>query len=414
MRPKSSRKLFVPILVGLGLLTSTFFYMKANSAGGAKSEAASTVEASSKAPKGKASMTKKPVAGEAFSVFGKSVSTEELMKNNTDAFYEIEMKKYNTVKQLAQAAYLEAFWAKMAKEQKVTSEKAMQDYLSKNVKVSDDEVKTTMARVKDHPSFKSLSETEKLQQVQDFLKAQSSRALLEKVMGEAEAKGDLVISYSAPKQPRFSVSINDDDIVRYGPKMSDTKPIGCKGNDCPIKVIEYSEYQCPFCARVLPSTKKVLEDPELKGQIAWVVRDFPLSFHKRAQPAGVAARCAGFQGKYWEMYHQLFDNQKNLEDADFEKYGKAIGLDMDKYNACYKKPGKAHEIVAKNTASGHKLGVSGTPAFFINGLRFSGAISYEDFMTTIKAEMSEVKAAKKRSAAAEAEAQPAKKKAKEG
>ena len=93
-----------------------------------------------------------------------------------------------------------------------------------------------------------------------------------------------------------------------------------------------------------------------KGKVRWTVRDYPLPFHKRAKPAAaIAARCAQDQGKYWEMYNKLFDNQRKLSDADLTSYAKAIGLDMAKYNACVKSPAKALAVIEANTASGSEL-----------------------------------------------------------
>ena len=118
---------------------------------------------------------------------------------------------------------------------------------------------------------------------------------------------------------------------------------------------------------------------DYKGKVRWVVRDFPLGFHKRARPAAVAARCAKDQGKYWEMYEELFKNQRSLEDEDLKKYAKNIGLQLDKFQKCFENPTEQLKIIEKNFKSGEELGVTGTPAFFINGRRIAGALPYEEF-----------------------------------
>ena len=327
---------------------------------------------------------------EAFRVYGVSTSEAEIKS----ALYKVEMEKYNLITQMAKEKYLEQFWIKRAAKEKTSPEKAMKAYVAKNITVSEAQVKETMERVKDHPSFKTLSESEKKQQVMDFLKSRATSEEWSKLLAEGEAKGDLVISFPAPAQPRFDVALTSDDHLRYGPKLTDTTPVNCKGNDCEIRVIEYSEFQCPFCSRVLDSTKKVLAEAKLKGKIVWTVRDFPLSFHNRAKPAGIAAKCASFQGKYWEMYHKLFENQKKLQDSDFNSYASEIGLDTEKFKSCYASPAKAVAMIDKNFSTGQRHGVTGTPAFFINGLRFSGALGYADFMKTINAELTRIEAEK--------------------
>ena len=150
-------------------------------------------------------------------------------------------------------------------------------------------------------------------------------------------------------------------------------------------MVEYSEFQCPFCSRVIPDTKRLLQKYE--GKIAYSVRDYPLSFHNRAKPAAIAAKCASNQGKYWEMYHKLFENQRALSDDDFKSYAASIGLKVDQFNKCVKNPGEAAKTIEENFQSGAALGVTGTPAFFINGRRLTGARSYAEFESIIEEEL---------------------------
>ena len=87
------------------------------------------------------------------------------------------------------------------------------------------------------------------------------------------------------------------------------------------------------------------------------------------------------------MYNKLFDNQRKLSDADLTSYAKAIGLDMTKYDACVKSPAKALAVIEANTATGSELGVTGTPAFFVNGRRLSGALPYPQFEAVFEEEL---------------------------
>lgn len=322
----------------------------------------------------------------AFKIFGKMTSVTEVMKQDQASFYDLEKKKYELIQNIAREQYLNQFWQNYAKETGKSVAEAQKLYEEKNVKVSEKEVKETLEKFKDHPSLAKLDKKEQEKQIRDYLAERGKRDVYDNIIENAIKKGDLVIAFPEPEEPIYKVTVNDGDHVRYGPDNSDVKPISCKGDDCAITIVEYSEFQCPFCSRVVPDTKKILA--EYKGKIRWIVRDFPLSFHDRAKPAAIAAKCAAEQGKYWNMYAMLFDNQRNLGDADLKSYADKIGLDKGKWESCVAKPAKAERKIEENMASGMALGVSGTPAFFINGRRLSGAMPYSEFKRIIDDELS--------------------------
>lgn len=108
--------------------------------------------------------------------------------------------------------------------------------------------------------------------------------------------------------------------------------------------------------------------------------------HNRAGPAAEAADCANEQGKFWEFHDKLFTSTQNLKDEDFEKYAGELGLDVAKFKECYTS-GKYKADVQKDMADGQKAGVTGTPAFFINGRFLSGAQPFENFKTIIDEEL---------------------------
>ncbi len=325
----------------------------------------------------------------AFKIFGKKTSLEELKKEDQSAFYDIDKKKYELIERFAQEKFLDSYWEKMAKERGKPVSTVRQEFFEKNVKVTDQEVQLTLDRFKDNPQLSKLPKEEQKRQVRAYLREKTSRDLIQNIIQDAIKKGDLDIVYPRPKEPRFKLTVRDTDQVRYGPKPDQIEPIKCAGNKCPITIIEYSEYQCPFCERVQPDVKRVLTN--YKGKIRWIVRDFPLNFHSRAKPAAVAATCAGFQKRYWQMYEKLFENQNALTDADFKKYAKDIGVNMAEWEKCVANPQKALTIIDRNYQSGVKLGVTGTPAFFINGRRISGAQPYAAFERIIEDELKTTK-----------------------
>lgn len=321
----------------------------------------------------------------AFKIDKKKTTVKELYKDNESDFYDFEKQKYELIEKLAHEKYLNKFWSDLAKKNKTSEAVARQQYFSKNANVSDKEIEESLKRFKDHPRLKDLTPDNRKRQIVDYLTSLKNKESIDQIIAEAISSKKLEISYPRPKEPIFEVTVNENDPVKYGPDSSDTKPLGCSGSKCAITVVEYSEFECPFCERVLPSVSRLMS--EYKGKVRWIVRDFPLGFHKRARPAAIAARCAFDQGKYWQMYETLFKNQRSLEDKDLKSYAKSIGLDMKKFEKCWSSPTEQVKVIDENYRSGEKLGVTGTPAFFINGRRMSGALPYSQFKKVFDEEL---------------------------
>ncbi|MFW7377911.1 MAG: DsbA family protein [Oligoflexus sp.] len=325
----------------------------------------------------------------AFRIDGQVVTVDQLYKDHQSKFYELEKQKYELIDSLARQQFLDKYWEDLAKKEKTSPEAARDAYLAKQSTVKDAEITDALGKFKDHPRLKEMSDAEKRSQVVEYLQSLKTRDVIEDILQEAINSKKLLVMYEKPQEPRFPLKLSKTDPVKYGPEPKDTKPMGCSGEGCPITVVEYSEFQCPFCERVLPTVRRLMA--EYKGKAQWVVRDFPLGFHNRAKPAAVAAHCAKDQGKYWEMYEELFRNQRNLNDDDLKSYAKNIGLDLKKFNKCFDNPEAKLALIEENYRSGEEFGVTGTPAFFINGRRLSGALPYEEFKRIFDEELAQSK-----------------------
>jgi len=143
-------------------------------------------------------------------------------------------------------------------------------------------------------------------------------------------------------------------------------------SDAPVQVVEFADYQCPYCQKVNPDLNKLVQ--EYAGKVSVVYKDFPLPMHPNAEKAAEAARCAGEQGKFWE-YHNLLFSEKKLDSPGLKQQAKALKLDEDKFDQCLDS-GQEAANVDKDRDEGMKLGLSGTPSFFVNGHFFSGAADY--------------------------------------
>jgi protein-disulfide isomerase len=160
----------------------------------------------------------------------------------------------------------------------------------------------------------------------------------------------------------------------------------------PVQIVMYSDYQCPFCARVEPTLAKVKE--VYGDRVRVVFRDFPLStIHPRAVAAAKAAHCAHDQDRFWEYHDRLFSGQSRMDDADLLQHATALGLDPARFTTCIASD-RVAGLVRDNAMSGERLGVSSTPAFFVNGRFMTGAQPFDAFKRVIDDELGAGRAAK--------------------
>lgn len=168
-------------------------------------------------------------------------------------------------------------------------------------------------------------------------------------------------------------------------------PVGDSPVDGPadawVTVVTFSDFECPFCATVQPTLAAVL--PEFGGDVRLVFKHFPLSIHRHARPAAVAATCAHAQGRFWEFHDLAFGEQAALFGAsDFEGALAAVaarsGLDSTAWQACRAAPG-ADAVVIEDMTLGDRVGVSGTPTFVVNGVRLVGSQPASVFRSAIEA-----------------------------
>jgi protein-disulfide isomerase len=163
--------------------------------------------------------------------------------------------------------------------------------------------------------------------------------------------------------------------------------------DAPVTLVEFSDFHCPFCKRVQPT----LEQLQVKypKQVKLVFRDFPLdNLHPQARGAAEAARCAKEQGKFWEYHDLLFTNAPKASSKDLGKYAEQVGLDGEKFQVCLSDGGQ-QAAVQQDVVDGARLGITGTPMFFINGRPLSGAIPLERFVQVIEEELARSSVAQK-------------------
>jgi protein-disulfide isomerase len=172
-------------------------------------------------------------------------------------------------------------------------------------------------------------------------------------------------------------------ITRYRVEVGDSPTKG--PDNAKVTIIEYTDFQCPFCAKVQPTLTKILE--KYPQDVRKVFKQHPLSFHKDAPLASEASLAAGAQGKFWEMKEVLFNNQKKLKEEQLIQYAQELGLDLEQFKSDLSTH-KYKAQVDRETQEAVKLGATGTPAFFVNGRYLSGAKPLEAFVKVIDEELS--------------------------
>jgi protein-disulfide isomerase len=302
-------------------------------------------------------------------VGNQTISIEEVdaRAKQTPANRQLYEEMYALRKTALDALVAERLVELEAKKRGVSKEALLeQELTSKIAPVGDAEVEQFYNENKARMGGKALDEMK--EPIRQYLGAQVQTQARQAMVARLSATTKVDVVLDAPRTP---ITINAGEPTK-GPATA------------PVTMVEYSEFQCPFCSRVGPTLKQVLET--YGDKVRLVFRDYPLPFHDKARPASEAAQCAHSQGKFWEYHDKLFQNQQALDADNLKKYAGEIGLDTAAFNQCFDE-GKFKSVVDANQAGGEALGIQGTPAFFINGRFLSGAVPFEAFQQIIDEEL---------------------------
>jgi len=184
------------------------------------------------------------------------------------------------------------------------------------------------------------------------LRIDKARAAYVKVL---RAQSNVIVELASP-----SANVNLENAYTLGSKQA------------PVTLVEFADYECPYCQKVATDLRKLKD--EFSGKLAFVFKDYPLPMHSHAQKAAEAARCAGKQGKFWEYHDELF-RSKQLDVERLKQEAVVLHLDGDQFAKCLD-TGEESADVQRDREEGVKLGLTGTPSFFVNGHFYSGALDY--------------------------------------
>ncbi len=205
----------------------------------------------------------------------------------------------------------------------------------------------------------------------EFLKSQRQQQARAQLVDELTKKGAGGAVKVTLDPPRRDVALESHDPAR-GPAAA------------PITIVEFSDYQCPYCARITPTLDKLRA--AYPDKIRIVFKDFPLPNHAQAPKAAEGAHCAGEQNKYWEMHDRLFGNPQALDVGALKQHATTLGLDQATFTQCLDS-GKFADAVKADMEQGTKLGINSTPTLYVNGRPVIGAQPYEYFVSVIEEEL---------------------------
>jgi len=284
---------------------------------------------------------------------------------------EIEAQRYEAMREGLDEAVAEELFKLEAAARKITPEQLGKDEIEAKVPApADADIQKVYDENKEELQGQTLEQIKP--QIVEYLKGEKAQVRRAAFIDELKKKYKASDSLKAPVV----------EVATAG------RPERGGGAKAPVTIVEFSDYQCPFCKRGEDSVQKVVETYGDKVRI--VFRDYPLPFHPQARPAAEAANCAHDQGKFWEYNKKLFANQGSLSETNYKAWAKELGLDTAKFDECLAK--KTHSAkIDKDIADGAAAGVNGTPAFFINGRSLSGAQPFEKFKEVIDNELANAK-----------------------
>jgi protein-disulfide isomerase len=322
-----------------------------------------------------AQLQRETVAGEIVATIGdQRVTAHQLEELARDRLMRLRAEEYNIKRQVLDEYVTRTLLEKEARARGIGVEELQKREVDDKVVPISEEQKRAVFE-SNRQQFQGKSEAEAFAQIEANLKR----------VRIAEARRQLLAATRASTPVRILLEAPRLEVAAEGPALGP--------KDAAVTIVEFADYQCPACARALPTVKRLMQ--QYQGKVRFVFQDFPLQIHPDAPKAAEAAACAGEQGKFWEMHDTLFSNQQGLKPADLKRRAAALELEANRFDSCLDS-GKRAADWKRQLEAGRNRGVSATPTFFINGRLLSGAQPYQNFADVIEQELARGTAASSR------------------
>lgn len=299
-------------------------------------------------------------------VAGKPITRAEVEASSADLFQaiqrEYEQKRHNLTEQSLEQLVQQRLIAAEAKARNISEEELLASIETKPVTDADVDFFFEQNQQRIRGTKEQMGP-----QIREYLEQLSTQEAHEKFYDELRAKHDVEVLLEPLRA----------EVAATGPARGGPP-------DAPVTIVEFADFQCPYCARILPSIRQVLA--MYGDKVRFVYRHFPLSFHNDAQRAAEASMCAQDKGKFWEMHDAMFANTSALDADGLKATAAKIGLDPEAFAECLES-GRYADEVAADMAAGTAVGVTGTPAFFVNGRLIAGAVPLEQITEIIDDEL---------------------------
>jgi protein-disulfide isomerase len=301
------------------------------------------------------------------------ITNKELMDGIYADVFDLEKKIFDLKMNRLKAVMLKKLIESDPKKKNLTNDQFLDKYIAKSISVSNKDIQKFIKQRK----IPKEQITDMVKgQIKKFLEVEKKKEAVERWMAEKTSKTPVKIYFPRPTRPTFEVKVTEKD-PSWGNK------------DAKVTIVEFSDFQCPFCSKAAKVMEQVKKHYGKKVRI--VFKNFPLPFHPQAKGAAMAALCANEQGAtyFWGMYRHFFENQSALDADSISKYAKNIGLNIEKFNQCIKQKKFKSKLDDDMKQAGEDLSIKSTPTFYINGQLVNGALPFETFKEIIDEQLAQ-------------------------
>ncbi len=297
------------------------------------------------------------------------ITNAELNDGIESELFEAESKvfeiKFNQLRQII----LQKMMDKDSRKKNLSNDEFLDKYIASGVKISDKEID---AFIKDQNIPAEHINPQVREKIKNYLEMERKKEAVDKWVADQTKKSPVEVYIPKPRRPTFPIEVGASPVTG--------------GKDAKVTIVEFSDFQCPFCAKGADILKKI--KAKYGNKVKVVFKNFPLPFHNHAEKAAVAGLCANEQSSesFWKMHDEMFAHQDALDEAGLKATAKKIGLKTDAFEKCLAENKYLAQVKAE-MEEGRKIKVKSTPTFFINGQLINGAQPIDVFSEIIDEEL---------------------------
>jgi protein-disulfide isomerase len=298
---------------------------------------------------------------------GKPILGRELDERAERRLSRLRQEEYEIRSQALEEMIGERLLEMEAKARGITTEGLLKDEVDQQLREPDAQL-VQQVYEQNKARFPGKTKDQVVAEIRKALKDQARTQTRAELQRRLRAKSKVEVALQAPR--------TDMPVPAAAPVLGP--------NDAQVTIVQFTDYQCPYCHRAQATIDAVMS--RYAGKVQLVHRDFPLDGHAQAFPAARAARCAGEQGKFWDYYRSLMTSPGSMDDKDLRARATTLKLDPAAFAGCLSSD-RNDAVIRESVEAGVRAGVSGTPAYFINGRMISGARPFEAFQDIIEGEL---------------------------